>query len=157
MTRDSEDVEGLIAPQVFVVRVAGHGEHGLSILDGLLTLFIAERLCYFCWRHWRVHHIKCQFESIVEHARYQLPQQLIALLQARICIYFNKPWSHGRVHHKIVAEYLHAELSVVLVDLLAYAHQCSFNYGDHLFSIHFIEVRIYTILFLQELLAFLEG
>ena len=171
LPRHSKYVEWLLAPQILIVWVPWHREH--SLLGGVLllssspvssgascivTLLIAATKCLgnLGGGEWRKHHVQSQPECIVEHARYQVSQELVALLEAGVRVDLDQPGTHGCVNHEIVAENLHAELPIVLVNLLSNAHQGRLNDWHHFFFVHFVEVDIDVILVFQKLLTLLK-
>ena len=164
LPRHSKYVEWLLAPQILLVWVPWHRKHSL-FGSGLLgsssgascggPLLIAATKCLgnLGGSEWRKHHVQSQLEGVVEHARYQVSQELIALLEAGIRVDLDQPGAHGCVDHEVVAENLHAELAIVLVNLLTDAHQGGFNDWHHFFFVHFVEVDIDIVLVFQKLLT----
>lgn len=60
--------------------------------------------------------IKCQFESIVQHPRDELPQQRTRLLDAGIGIDFDEPSLHPLVNEEIIAENLKTVFTIFLIE-----------------------------------------
>ena len=53
------------------------------------------------------------------------------------------------INHEVVAENLHAELSIVLVDFLPDTHHCRFYYREHLIFEKLVEIHLQVVLLPQ--------
>ncbi len=63
----------------------------------------------------RKHLVKGELKSVIEHARDQNFQKRAGLFKARVRVHFDQPRLQGRVDDEVVAENLHAELSILRI------------------------------------------
>ena len=63
----------------------------------------------------RKHLVKGELKSVIEHARDQNFQKRAGLFKARVRVHFDQPRLKGRVNDEVVAENLHAELSILRI------------------------------------------